>query len=230
MKSLYLAAALMAAMGVHPARAAVTATFCGPSTEGGICEGSNEVKVFLDDAKAKTLSFGEIGFQKGTTTVDFSSDSGALNTALDFSNGFATIKPKQGAVDFNGVDITVPGFTFTDIAFDVQLTPVSGQTTDSFTVSAFSGAHVSDGVGTESDKADTDKLFSATAVGGAFDEINIKSLTGFDEIKHIEISGLAPVVSGTVPEASTWAMLITGFGFIGFGALWRKRANRLSAI
>jgi hypothetical protein len=230
MKSLYLATALLAAVGVTPARAVVTATFCGPSTEGGTCEGPSELKVFLDNGKAVTSGIGDVGSPGSGKVLDFSSDGGLLNIQLDVSGGFATIKPAQGFSTFNGIDITIPGFTFTDLAFDTQLTPVSGQTTDSFTISAFSGAHVSDGVGTEFDAADTDKQFSATAVGGAFDEVNIKSLTGFDEIKHIEISGLAPVVSGTVPEASTWAMLITGFGFIGFGALWRKRASRLSAI
>jgi hypothetical protein len=230
MKSFYLAAALLAAIGVSPAWA-VTATFCGPDSEGGTCEGPSEVKVFLDAAKATALGFGDIGSQKsGAPVMDLSSDGGMLNLSIDLSSGFGTITPAHGFVDFNGLDITIPGFTFTDIAFDAQLTPVSGQSTDSFTISAFSGAHVSDGVGTEFDAADTDKQFSATAVGGAFDEVNIKSLTGFDEIKHIEISGLAPVVSAVVPEASTWAMLITGFGLIGLSALWRKRASRLSAV
>jgi hypothetical protein len=228
MKTLFLTTALLAAVSVTPARA-VTTTFCGPDSEGGTCEGPVEAKVFLDASKASTLGTGEVGSPGSSTVIDFSSDSGSLNSLLDFSGGFATIKPQQGSVSFNGVDIVIPGFTFTDIAFDTQLTPVSGQSTDSFTISAFSGAHVLDAVGTEFDAADTDKQFSVTATGGAFDEVNINSLTGFDEIKHIEISGLSPVVSAVVPEASTWAMLITGFGLIGLGALRRRHAGHLSA-
>jgi hypothetical protein len=161
--------------------------------------------------------------------IDFSSDSGSLNNLLDFSNGFATITPQQGSVNFNGVDITVPGFTFTDIAFDVQLTPTEASL-DSFTISTFSGAHVSDGVGTEFDAANTDKQFSATAVGGAFDEVNIQSLTGFDEIKHIEISGLTAITTGggggTVPEPSTWAMLLIGFAGLGFAGYRKAKTPR----
>jgi hypothetical protein len=217
MNKFLITTALMLPLAASPARA-VTATFCGPDSEGGTCEGPSEVKVFLDKAKAATFDTGEVGSQGGKVVVDFFSDSGSLNNLLDFSNGFATIKPQQGSATFNGIDIKVPGFTFTDIAFDVQLTPTSS-TTDSFTISDFSGAHILDGTGLESDKADTDKQFSTTAVGGAFDEVNIQSSTGFDEIKHIEISGLA-----AIPEPSTWAMMGLGFGLMGFLGYRRTRS------
>jgi hypothetical protein len=219
MNKLLLTTALLLAMGL-PAHA-ISLSFCGPFSEGGTCEGPNEVKVFLEGGKDETLGFGNPGGQNTLPIIDFKSDSGSLNANLDFSNGFATIDPtpvnKGGGVDFNGVDITVPGFTFTDIAFDVQLTPTDSRT-DNFTIQAFSGAHVLDGTGFESDAADTNKQFSVTAGGGAFDEVNVQSLTGFDEIKHIEISGLAAIV----PEPSTWAMMAVGFGLMGvFG--WRRR-------
>jgi hypothetical protein len=113
----------------------------------------------------------------------------------------------------------------------VQLTPTSS-TTDSFTISDFSGAHISDGVGTEFDKADTDKQFSTFAVGGAFDEVNIQSTTGFDEIKHIEISGLTPLAA--IPETRIWVMMLLGFaGMAGYAARrrsHRQRDNRLRAL
>jgi hypothetical protein len=232
MKRLLLSATILAAVGATPALAAVTATFCGPSTEGGSCEGSTELKVFLDNGKNVTSGIGDVGSPGSGTVLAFSSDGGMLNIQLDVSGGFATIKPAQGFSTFNGIDVTIPGFTFTDLVFDAQLTPTESST-DSFTVSAFSGAHVLDGTGTLSDAADTDKQFSVTAVGGAFDEVNIQSTTGFDEIKHIEVSGLSPVVSGAVPEASTWVMMLLGFGMagIGYGArgrLHRQRDNSVS--
>lgn len=216
MNKLLITTALLFAMGA-PAHA-VTATFCGPDSEGGTCEGTGELKVFLDKAKDTMVGFGDVGTQQGSPPVmKLSSDGGGLNIFIDLSSGFGTITPTQGQTTFNGLDITIPGFTFKDLVFDVQLTPTDS-TTDHFTISDFSGAHVLDGTGLESDKADTDKQFSTTAVGGAFDEVNVDSLTGFDEIKHIEVSGLA-----AVPEAQTWVMLLVGFVFMAWGAATRKR-------
>jgi hypothetical protein len=220
MSKLLITTALFLALGL-PAHA-VTATFCGPDSEGGTCEGPSELKVFLDKAKDTMVGFGDVGTQQGSPPVmQLSSDGGAMNIFIDLSSGFGTITPTQGATTFNGLDITIPGFTFTDIAFDAQLTPVRGQTTDSFTISDFTGAHTLVGTNTEFDAADTDKQFSTTATGGAFDEVNVRSLTGFDEIKHIEISGLAAIAT---PEPSTWAMLLAGFGFMGLMGLRRRLA------
>jgi hypothetical protein len=212
-------------VSIGPASAVVTATFCGPSTEGGACEGATEQKVFLDNGKNVTSGIGDVGSPGSGTVLDFSSDGGMLNIQLDVSGGFATIKPAQGFSTFNGLDFTIPGFTFTDLVFDAQLTPVTGQSTDSFTISAFSGAHVLDASNTEFDAADTDKQFSVTATGGAFDEVNVQSLTGFDEIKHIEISGLTPLAA--IPEPRTWAMMSLGFAAMAFLG-WKKRASRLA--
>jgi PEP-CTERM motif len=195
------------------------------NAEGGTCEGPNEVKVFLEGGKDETLGFGNPGGQKNLPIIDFSLDSGPLNTGLDFSNGFATIDPtlsnKSGADDFNGITISIPGFTFTDIAFDVQLTPTSSHT-ESFTISDFTGTQL-DATGTEFDAADTDKQFSTTALSGAFTSVDINSPTGFDEIKHIEISGLA-----AVPEPSTWALM--GVGFAALGLLGYRKTRSDNAL
>jgi hypothetical protein len=67
--------------------------------------------------------------------------------------------------------------------------------------------------------------FSLTAVGGAFDELNLLNADGFKEIKHIEISGLARVVGSAVPEPSTWAILVAGFGLMGLVG-YRKQRQR----
>lgn len=217
MKTLLLAGTLLAVSGALPAYAAVT--FCGPQSEGGTCEGATELKVFLEDNKDTTLGFGTVGGPSATTIMDLSSDGGMLNVELDLANGFATITPAHGFSTFNGIDVTIPGFTFTDLVFDVQLTPTASAT-DNFTISDFTGAHVADGVGMESDAANTDKEFSTTTTGTPFDEVNINSLTGFDEIKHIEVSGLAPTAA--IPEPRTWVMLLTGFAMMAFFAVRRN--------
>jgi hypothetical protein len=202
------------------AQAAETATFCGPAS-GMACETQNDLMVFLQDAKNVTQGFGNIGSQNGTPVITITSDGGALQKFLDLSNGFATIKPTQGASTFNGIDITVPGFTFTQLVFDEQLTPVAGQSSDPFTITGYTGAHVQvSPVGNETDAADTDKEFSITAVGGTFDEVNILAAGGFDEIKHLEIAGLAPIPT-SAPEPTAIALL--GVGLLGLGLVRRRR-------
>jgi PEP-CTERM motif len=226
MNKFLITTALLLAMGAMPAKA-VTITFCGPQTEGGSCEGPNETQVFLNEGHTESSGSGTVGVH-GPTLL-FTVDGGALDPHVDTGGGFANItsanadKKTFPAADFNGIDITIPGFTFTDIAFDVQLNPTEASGTDSFTAQAFSGAHISDGTATGSDTPNDDKQFSLTAVGGAFDEVNLLSADGFKEIKHIEISGLA-----AVPEPSTWALM--GLGFAALGLLGYRKTRSHNAL
>jgi hypothetical protein len=213
-----------------PTLASPLASFCGPSSGNG-CEDGTEQMVFLQDAKGVTTGFGNIGSQKGTPIMKIVSDGGLLNMFIDLSNGFATIKPENKQTTFNGLDISVPGFTFTKLVFDEQLTPVKipdpnhpgkfiDQASDPFTIL------VNDTLGTqtgnESDAADTDKEFSVTALQGAFKDINISALGGFDEIKHIEIEGLDPITS-PVPLPGALPLFIGGLTGLGVLSRWRRK-------
>lgn len=189
---------------------AETATYCGPSSGMG-CEDGTEQMIFLN--KQMNVSSGT-GTTKDGTVIDFSSDGGMLNMFIDLANGFATITPAHGNSTYNGLDISVPGFTFTKIVFDEQLTP-SANPTDNFTVTGTDAGTTITPIGMESDAPDTDKEFSITAVGGVFTDVNIDSLTGFDEMKHFEIEGLAPIVT-SVPEPGTVAILGLGLLCLGF--------------
>jgi len=208
-----------------PTAQAVTDVFCGPSSGQG-CEVGGEQMVFLQ-AKTNTMhGFGNVGSQNGLPIMDINSDGGMLSLFIDLKNGFATIKPSNG-VSFNGLDITIPGFGFTELVFDDQLTPNANPT---FNITGFSGAHVSDGIGTEFESADTDKEYSITALGGVFDEVDIRSLTGFDEVKHIEVGGLCTINSdGTCspvifPAPEPASMLILGTSAIGL--MWARKSGR----
>jgi hypothetical protein len=175
--------------------------------------------IFLDAAKNVLSGTGNVGSQNGLPEITITSDGGMLQMFIDLANGFATIKPAQGKSTFNGIDFKIPGFTFTELVFDTQLTPTQ-TATDTFTVEGFSGAHVSDGMGIETEAADTDKQYAIRSVNGSFDEVNILAATGFDEIKHLEVFGVQPLAE--VPEPAS--MLILGTSALGL--LWARKSGR----
>jgi len=206
---------------VNFAPAHATVTFCGPDTEGGSCEGLSEQKVFLDNAKAVLTSNGDVGAPGSSQVMVIDSLGGMLNMFYDSAGGFGTITPADlphplgKQIDFNGLSFQIPGFTFTDMVFDVQLTPTENPL-DSFTAAVFGPGHTLIGTNIFSDAADTDKQFGITSTT-PISEITILSTTGFDEVKHLEVSGVA-----AVPEPSTWALGLLGFAFVGLMGYRRR--------
>jgi hypothetical protein len=210
------------------AKAAETASYCGPSSGSG-CETGTELKVYLQSAQGVTQGYGNIGSQNGLPIMSLHSDGGTFTQFIDLANGFATVTADNPAKVFNGLDITIPGYTFTRLVFDVQLAdPTSGF----FDTGYLLGVAIPPSQN-QNGQANADKEYSITAVGGSFDEVNIFSSTGFKDIKHIEVDGLVkdPDPSCTAncdptptaaPEPTTLAVL--GVGLLGVGFI-RRRAN-----
>jgi hypothetical protein len=134
----------------------------------------------------------------------------------DFANGFANIKP-AGQVALTDLIFTplsataFDSFSFRgqDVASDqtinVIVTDQGGLTqTISFTV----------------DKANQDfaRLGVIAAMPGeTIKSVEIQNSGGFKEAKQFEFD------LALVPEPSTWAMLITGFGLVGASLRWARR-------
>jgi hypothetical protein len=150
----------------------------------------------------------------------FNSDS----TFIDLASGFATIKPTHGTSSFAGLDITVPGYTFTQLVFDVQLTPNATAGTAGpypFTITGDSNGVTVLPIGNEADAADTDKEFSITAVGGSFNSVDIRAIGGFDELKHFEVAGVKSIV-GVTPTPEPAGIGLVGLGLAFLGVFRRK--------
>lgn len=173
-------------------------------------EGGNaETKIFLD-ANSSTMSVtGHAGSQTGTELITFTSP-----VNVDAKNGFASIDAiGNGNAVYNSLTITAAaGFTFTDLIFDalkasqVSVTAFNGLTT----IGTYSNNDVKNGL---------DEFLVEATNGKTFTSLQITSTDGFSQVKQFEISGL----TASVPEPSTWAMMILGFFGVGFMAYRRKQ-------
>jgi hypothetical protein len=237
MKRLLLASALVTLpLAAH---ATVIPTYCGPQTEGGSCEVGVLQKIFLNNAHDVTTTTGNVAVNNtGIPTVTITSDNNtSLNMFFDSAGGFATITPAHPATLFGGITLTIePGYAFTELSFDVQLTPVGGSNVqEPFTIQGTLAGNGYIPIGTMSDVGDTDKEFSINLAGGVMNATNIFSTNGFDEIKHIEIGGVCkitgtdangnPVCNPVVfdaPEPMTLSLF--GVGLLGLGYIRFRRS------
>jgi PEP-CTERM motif len=179
------------------------------------CTASDESMIFLDSAKDVMTGTGNVGSQTGLPAVQFTSDS-----SLDFANGFATITPsaKGGKASFGDLEFTIPGHTFTDLVFDLQM--LKAATTD-LTIEAIDGTTLVQSFDLTGLKHDADLNFVLVATGGPLTEISLLSTSGIKEAKHFEVSGVA-----AIPEPSTWAMMLLGFAGLGYAAYRKARSVR----
>ena len=230
MKKLIMTTAL--ALGLaSPAYAQVTV--CGPVNGNG-CELQDEQKIFLNEVHDSATITGNVGANNSGPLVVISADTGTFDTFLDAGGGFATIDASHGFKSFNGVDITIPGYTFTDLVFEVQMERQGGKKGDTeldqFEIKA---GDLGTFLLTRSELDGPDALFQFNVLrtGGVLDELNLFADNsplsgGFFEIKHLQVSGLEPFAAN-VPEAKTWVMLTAGFGLMGLAAL-KRRHSRLA--
>jgi hypothetical protein len=186
--------------------------------QGGVpstCTASNEQRVFLERAKDVMTDFGNVGRHRGLPLVEFTS-----TDSLDFANGFATITPflKGRGSSFDNLDITMPGHTFTDLIFDLQLVNPGRRKSTEVDVTALLAGGGSESFDYTGLRRNADLIFIVQATTGSLTEVDLTSATGIKLAKHFEVSGVA-----AVPELWTWAMLGLGFAGLGFAGYRKSR-------
>jgi hypothetical protein len=174
------------------------------------------VKIFLNGQTNTTSFTGQVGSQTGSPTVDF-----MTNAAVDAKQGFATgVSSTSGGNDVHELDISIPGFKFSDFLFDSQL----ARTDDlNLTVKVFNGATLLDTFNAADLQARQDESWKVLANSG----VTMTSLAllsnapgAFFELKHFQVSGLEPI-----PVPAALPLFAGGLGLLGaFG--WRKRKNK----
>jgi VCBS repeat-containing protein len=218
MTSALAGALALAGVFALPGTASATTVCLGGDFGSSSCTASDESMIFLDSATDVMTGSGNAGSQTGLPAVQFTSDS-----SLDFANGFATITPsaKGGKASFGDLEFTIPGHTFTDLVFDLQMLKAAAHATTDLTIEAIDGNTLVQTFDLTGLNHDADLNFILVATGGPLTEISLLSTSGIKEAKHFEVSGIA-----AVPESSTWAMLILGFAGLGFAGNRKARGVR----
>lgn len=194
MKKAYLLfAAPMALLGVaQPAYAAVT---FGDQT---VNNGTVLDNVLLDDQQTGNPVTGTTN--QGATGITFTS---ATDTLLTQASGQAVITAVDGLLNSVTFFLT-NGWTFTNFEFNLQgsETPLQDVTLHT---------NLQDHVYNNFDSNGANWA-GAASNGEVFTSVTwTTNGSGYDAMKQIRLGGFAPAV----PEPSTWAMMLIGFGAIG---------------
>ena len=251
MRTWALCGSLLSAMALATsAHAACTATTIGnitwlQGTSDNSCADIDDLPMFVDAAQNVSTINGSLNknnnaFQNITTSAnaDFFTD----------GNGFANLKSEdQGnkpntntLTEFTfvpGSSITLPtgepfpGFDGTLIRG--QIDDVSGFNGDVNVTVNFTGGGSATHTFSAVDEGDIGALGFDEAPGSSYFVSSVVfSLDGtggaWNQVKQMEFS--VPGAITTIPEASTWAMMLLGFVGLGFGAFRRSRKGDITIV
>ncbi len=149
---------------------------------------------------------------------------GAANVLFASNDGFATSDPLAGASDLGFVgDFVDAGPADHGALFDLKFDPIAAG--ESLTLTIFYGAAPTEIAALNSLNAVGAEIYAlgqpSTDPFGR-DPANSNFIFGFKGVGGV-------IVNPGVPEPATWAMLITGFGLVGFAARRRRDTSSVSA-
>ena len=220
-KSLLFLTPFALASGLTLASIPAHATFiidlsCGESK----CAGGTDF--FNDSANHNVSTFtGTVGGHAGTAiTVD---TIGNINSGA----GFSTIKPVSGSLltslTFTPADDTL----FSDFSFRGQLAPIGDDGVVHVTWTDSLGASGTlDFTGIPGPNEDFSRLGIVSLDGETLKSVEVFTDPGesFNEFKQVQFS--ASSIPPTVPEPSTWAMMLLGFAGLGYAGYRRTTTTR----
>lgn len=201
-------AALAIVMAIAPSIAEAAVTVCtGPGCT------QPDSNLLFDTSQVGTSVQGSLNDQRDVM-VTFT---GTETLSTTSSNGQARIEGADGS--FDSVDILLgSGQTFNEIAFNLNAAA------DGFATLTFFGAGGSTLLVTEQLAIRADGENFLGGLGEAFTGVRISTTAALDDIRQVRLGGLG--MQSAVPEPGTWAMLLLGFGAMGY-SLRRRRPQHL---
>jgi hypothetical protein len=186
----------------------------------GVSQCDAGTKFFIDTDNKDVATFGGT-VQGNAIAVDTTGN-------VDTGSGFATIKPTKDATLTDLIFTPADDTLFTDFSFRGQLEPAGFTGTIDVTwtdSSGTSGMLVFSGV--KGPNSDFDRLGIVSTDGETLKSVSISTpgSESFKESKQVQFSGTG--IAPSIPEPSTWAMMLAGFaglGFVGYRASRRETA------
>ena len=220
------ALAALCAVALAPASAFAAATFVGPSAYSGASDspfaGGSFDYFHLEDFQDGLLNTPGLVAPRGAV---FTGAQGSLADSVEFT-------PLGGS--FFGIGSTGLDFTFDTTILGALPTHAGLVWTDGsglITFEAFDQDGVSLGIitGNHADAGQTGETaedrFYGVVNGGGISRIRITNEIGGIEVDHVQYG--RQTVQAAVPEPTTWAMMIMGFG--AAGAILRRRPAKMLA-
>jgi hypothetical protein len=151
------------------------------------------------------------GLNNNPALVTFTSNESLTTTQ---SNGQARISATDGMLNVLSFGLA-SGATFSEVEFNLNAL------TDGIATISFLGAGGSVlSTGSYAISANGQNFFDA--LGGAFTSVTISSTAALSDVRQIRLGGIA--AASAVPEPATWALMLMGFGAVGF-SMRRRRAT-----